>query len=989
MIPTNLVTQENEREMERVRALAESLSLKFDEVVRSGSQGTVVGIQSKTLLFSQRLDSRTFFVQDTRFGAGQENGVLEGPDAQYLSAAQAILDKLEIPGKEVAESKVLREQTQSAQFDRETGKTRLEDPISGKAYARLSRQIEGVPVWSSNVTLGLTKNGGIGFLEAHWPEIPNHVVAEAKRLAEKVKEGWKPPEQPGAKVESVEAGVVHSPAAGFVMDIYPAIRVIYGSHNEAHEAHLGKKMVLYLDRHSNSVPIPRQFDKVSDQPINKPRPQSEVAGGIDENRRKFRAFLLANPNYFGNLQNSPFTPKFPMSFNTTYEELGCVGYQPQFRKLEAVVYLKQNGGYGGGLCSPGTQEYVRFYLSYDNGATWQDQGITNFTAYDMPFDGRLEYAVTLDINPPERICFTENLPLVRAILSWTDMPPANTPDFPPVWGNVKEVRIQIGAWKLPDLDAFFTHAKLKLPPVLEALLDTKQPVALLKQQPLSAVQLFERYKGKDVPPHRFLHKQLANTLTQPQIAQLAGSPFGISSTAIDWASILDLYLSTDGNTSYEELTCIGLEPKDDLLVGVIKIKLPNGFSGGLCEFGSQQYVAFWIDYGSGWNYAGTTSVTVHDISNVPADGLHYAVFLPVNLTAHRKPCDKGPVTARVRAILSWNTPPPPANPNYKPVWGNREETLIHIKPGPDVDGQVPFLSSVGDVAEINIDGNGKANGSTIHTGLACADSPFGGRIVMSGLVSNPTPGLRYRVMRKPHLASDIAYVPMTTEPGGLDLFLNEFDGVNWTQTLITIHADSAGWYPYEDYSFNHAIEKHVLHVWYSTAGEDGHTFDMRIELDTDNDGVMDSHGNVVSVLVDNTPPDVALDINLGVGVQCADFALGAIFSGHYTATDAYFGSFSFEIQPSGPPNYPTHGVLPAPPGGSSVFYGGGIADPGVAGGVYTVNTGVVAGPPSVGPMDPCGYAIILHVWDRTNVNSGGGHNYDKRSVGFCLQAPMP
>jgi hypothetical protein len=36
-------------------------------------------------------------------------------------------------------------------------------------------------------------------------------------------------------------------------------------------------------------------------------------------------------------------------------------------------------------------------------------------------------------------------------------------------------------------------------------------------------------------------------------------------------------------------------------------------------------------------------------------------------------------------------------------------------------------------------------------------------------------------------------------------------------------------------------------------------------------------------------------------------------------------------------------------------------------------------------MDPCGYALILHAWDRTNVNSGGGHNYNVATAGFCIR----
>jgi len=53
---------------------------------------------------------------------------------------------------------------------------------------------------------------------------------------------------------------------------------------------------------------------------------------------------------------------------------------------------------------------------------------------------------------------------------------------------------------------------------------------------------------------------------------------------------------------------------------------------------------------------------------------------------------------------------------------------------------------------------------------------------------------------------------------------------------------------------------------------------------------------------------------------------------------------------------------------------------------YTLDTGANPGPPPTGPMDACGYALILHVWDRTNVNSGGGNNHSQASVGFCLRA---
>ena len=78
-------------------------------------------------------------------------------------------------------------------------------------------------------------------------------------------------------------------------------------------------------------------------------------------RAHFRTLLLANPNFFGNLKESPFKPVIPISTNTAYEELGCAGYHPQLNRLEAVVYIKQPSGYSGGICTSGSQEYVRFY----------------------------------------------------------------------------------------------------------------------------------------------------------------------------------------------------------------------------------------------------------------------------------------------------------------------------------------------------------------------------------------------------------------------------------------------------------------------------------------------------------------------------------------------------------------------------------------------------------------------------------------------------
>jgi hypothetical protein len=91
---------------------------------------------------------------------------------------------------------------------------------------------------------------------------------------------------------------------------------------------------------------------------------------------------------------------------------------------------------------------------------------------------------------------------------------------------------------------------------------------------------------------------------------------------------------------------------------------------------SQEYVAFWIDWGGGWAYAGTASVPAHDYP-IPPGGLKFAVYQPIASSAHRQNCSSGPVQPAVRATLSWAVPPPPANPYWVPVWGNQLDAGRH------------------------------------------------------------------------------------------------------------------------------------------------------------------------------------------------------------------------------------------------------------------------------------------------------------------------
>jgi hypothetical protein len=329
--------------------------------------------------------------------------------------------------------------------------------------------------------------------------------------------------------------------------------------------------------------------------------QAAIHGPFTKEREQYKALLLGNPNYFGSLQSSNFTPVLPLAGNTYYEELVCVGYQPQQERLGAVVHIYQPSGYGSSLCGGGSTEYVRFYLSFDQGATWVDQGLTNFQTWNIPqgTDGskRLEYAVQLPVHPTRRLCFLgAQLIKVRAILSWNAPPPPNQPNWNPPWGNHRDATIQVEPRRRFIFTDFLEATKIKLPALLKDAIDLEQPL-LTKTASLTATDLAVHYKAAGIPTHRFAFKEM-HTLaasTKGFNSELAAQLLPGIEIATNIGDLL--FPKTDGDTSFEELGCIGLDPNmPDTLIGVLKIKRPQGYSGGLCTAGSVEYVSWWADF---------------------------------------------------------------------------------------------------------------------------------------------------------------------------------------------------------------------------------------------------------------------------------------------------------------------------------------------------------------------------------------------------------
>jgi hypothetical protein len=107
----------------------------------------------------------------------------------------------------------------------------------------------------------------------HWPDLPAAVLKEAQILAALVQQGFEPPELPGSRPESAEAGVMHSPAIGFFMDVAAAVRVVY----VGEDPNLGRKATLYLDRHGEPVVRPRDIDPAKPATIDRPEPDGKTS----------------------------------------------------------------------------------------------------------------------------------------------------------------------------------------------------------------------------------------------------------------------------------------------------------------------------------------------------------------------------------------------------------------------------------------------------------------------------------------------------------------------------------------------------------------------------------------------------------------------------------------------------------------------------------------------------------------------------------------
>ena len=162
----------------------------------------------------------------------------------------------------------------------------------------------------------------------------------------------------------------------------------------------------------------------------------------EQARKHLRDILIVNPNYFGKLTNNAFKAVLRIQQDTTYESIGYVGYSPSLENLQATIHLSKSNGYS--RENRASKEYVRFYLSYDHGLSWFDQGLSSFTVQDELGPAPRQLTLWVGISPALTLCFLDRLPHVRTILSWNTPPPEDSPEWVPMWGDVLNAQISLG-----------------------------------------------------------------------------------------------------------------------------------------------------------------------------------------------------------------------------------------------------------------------------------------------------------------------------------------------------------------------------------------------------------------------------------------------------------------------------------------------------------------------------------------------------------------
>lgn len=664
---------------------------------------------------------------------------------------------------------------------------------------------------------------------------------------------------------------------------------------------------------------------------------------------------------------------------TAWEELVCLGYNPELSRIEAIVNIKRSTGYSGNLCSKGSPEYVRFFVDYNDGNGFQDLGLASFRAFnisDAPPGPQhpISYMIFKDVDDfqKKKLCNNEVIITLRAVLSWNSVP-STDPNDPPVYGNILE-------------------AEAVLKPFTPLLFPIDAPILAPISSPFEISSFQDQDAPKKIEIASFVKANLENGVSSGRIMSQVNammktespldfgdfSNFDIAEFGFDPEELLKGLSQLDFNVNYEEIICVGLNTAQDTLGAVINLKRPTGYGGNLCQNGSLEYVSFFADFnnnGTFEKYLGTTHVRVNDIHSIPDEGLNYAVFLKTDLSKYLKRCNQ-PQVVRIRAVLSWATPPS-TNPEQPTNWGNRMDVLVQLRPKNNL--QTSIIYSIGNVAVEEISPStclaypGNANRGN--------NRPWGGMITIKGGIDNSgAPGTtKYRVE---YSKNGIDYFPVTLK--------QSISTIHFSTVTVHHHVleDANGWFPYlanHDETNLIVIRNQVLATWPS------HNFEgkyyVRVSF-TKDDPIANpasiQHSTPIRIELDNTrfrvdntannslDPQFDVDMEIDGGV-CKVYDQNTIITGKVKVRDRYYGGYNLNIQPS--TQVISHvGLINYAPGAitnnGNRFYFGPTSE------AFNVDTS---------KLQKCGYTLRLRGFERTILNNNHNFPYVDKYVGFSVK----
>lgn len=715
-----------------------------------------------------------------------------------------------------------------------------------------------------------------------------------------------------------------------------------------------------------------------------------------------------------------------LACNGKYERLTCVGLYPERNLLEAVIVIKQPVGYKGGLCYKGSKEYVAFYIDYQDGMGFVSAGApAEVRVHDLKKvkDGPVFYAVRQFFTPKKMLpCSRPQLVKVRAILSWERIPTG--PTFTPIWGSVLEEWIQIKPLKLPVIigthKPFDAVSEIKLP-LLEVM--PKQPLSpavkkyLLKttvkekkvKLPAKLQKARKEFKtliSKNINYFGMLSKSKDPKIIKEAILKLPPSKFKNKLLKLKPVTLPCVY-PLQFNTDYERLQCVGLYPEEDILEAVIRITRTSGYGTDLCRYGTYEYVAFYIDWGSGvYQHAGTGRVKVHNIPREDGKWLYYAVQTRIkNVKEYLKSC-KYENIVKVKAILSWNSDPTPYGPSHVAAWGNVLTKRVQIRPLKDYITKTD-ITLVNDIPVEHISPGGSNVGLAVNmesTYPYIFDRPFGGIVACKADIVSSAHFYRFRY------SDDNGANWVTIKDKRVTMRKNPSIGQKPYKEVAPV--DDDGWFSKSAYDQDKGDYESSCLIYWKSYGRNGLH---RLVLEVANASKSVIETDEVKVVLDNIGPalyyfsDSETNFPMyGVAIKDADSGGDPLKCDEVTGSneirvfghfyDAYFDDFTLSVL-GGNINpvktigsgyydsiaaagkvykyeYPGPSISPLPLGGN-------ICNTGIVGANSAGNTGKKIGSLNLCtiPQSPaqvkCAYGIRLYVWDKAIVGSVSGYEFDK------------